>query len=254
MITLDGNHLLVHSTPKPTPDGVETFAVWAGAGDKLTKLVGSPQVEVPTEVHESIGEGELLEFDIKTGTPEVTKDIKFDVRHGRVWVHEAYLKFSGAGFGDAICADVIAPATPVQTAANKDYNIVDGWLIYAGPGVGTHGLAGAPVLMPRGFSKDGDWDFDGVNLTPNFGPGGSPDPGPNGGYKITTTERIVHRYINRVPLYGDAANYFTLTSNESAELPINLGYFLRVTVCNGSNTDWQLSALVELYRERTYVP
>ena len=247
---LDGKKLAVHSSPKPLPEGVETYAVWAGAGDKLTG--GSPPVALPE--NETLGAGDLLQFNMEPGTASVVKNISFDPRHGRVWIHEAYLKYENAGLGDTITADVVAPATPVQTAANKDYNIVNDWLIYAGPDAGTHGLAGNPVLVPRTFAKDGDWDFDGVSLTPNFGPGGSPTPGPNGEYKITTVERVVHRYINRLPLYGTTTNYFNLTSDESAELPINLGYQLRVTVVNTSDTSWKLSAIMEVYRERTYMP
>lgn len=237
------NKLAVHSSPKPEPDGISTFAIWTGAGDDV-ELVGSPpSLKTPEE---TIGNGELMQFNMTNGTPQVIKDIKFDARHGRLWIHEAYLKFTGAGFGDWITADVVAPATPVQTFVNLDYNIVDDYLVYAGPGAGTHGLGGNPVLTERPFSKDGDWNFDGVNLTPNFEG--------TGAYKITTVERVVHRYINKIPLLESTSNYFTLTSHEAAELPVQLGYFLRITVNNGSNQNWTLSAIMEMYRERTFVP
>lgn len=239
------NKLAVHSSSKPEPEGVDTYAVWTGAGD--CPYAGSPPVPGNFRpIEDSLGCGPLLQFQMVPGTPSVTRDIHFDPRHGRVWIHEAYIKFNGAGNGDEITADVIAPATPLQQVADLDYNVVNGWLVYAGPGAGTHGLAGQPVLVKRSFSKDGDWDFDGTNLLPNMAGEGE--------YKITTTERIVHRYINRVPLYGDTNTYFTLSSDESAELPVELGYFLRITITNGSNDVWNLSALMEIFRERTYVP
>ena len=135
---------------------------------------------------------------------------------------------------------------PEQTAVDKNYNIVNDWIVYAGPSAGSHGLAGNPVLIPRTYSMDGDWNYDGVNLTPNMAGTGE--------YKITAIERIVHRYINRIPLYGSTTNYFTLSSDESAELPVNLGYFMRVTVDNATDSNWHLCAIMEIFRERTYMP
>ena len=86
---LDGKKLAVHSSPKPLPEGVETYAVWAGAGDKLTG--GSPPVALPE--NETLGAGDLLQFNMEPGTASVVKNISFDPRHGRVWIHEAYLKY-----------------------------------------------------------------------------------------------------------------------------------------------------------------
>lgn len=246
-----GLKLAVHSSPKPEPEDMSpTYAVWTGAGDKF--MAGSPPQWLPEE--NTIGGGELFQFTMSPGAPTVIKDIKFDPRHGRVWIHQAYIRYNNAGIGDTMCAAIIAPPTPLQTMVDLDYVIVDGWLKYAGPGMGTHGLAGTPVLAPRTFAKDGFWDFDGVNLTPNFGPGGSPDPGSNGQYHITAEEKIIHRYITRVPLYGDSGGYFRLTSWESDLLPIDMGYFIRVKIMNGSNQFWNLSAILEIYRERTHVP
>lgn len=230
------NKLAVHSSPKPEPTGVTTYAVWVGAGD-----------DPDLAEDESLGAGPLLSFNMQTGTPTVSRDIKFDPRHGRVWIHEAYIKFTDAGAGDYISADVVAPATPLQQVSDLDYTVhADGWLIYAGPGAGTHGLAGNPVLVERSYSKDGDWNYDGVNLTPNVSG--------TGNYKITTQERAVHRYVNNIPVFGTTSNFFTLSSDESAELPVALGYFLRINIYNVSNTNWNLSAIMEVFRERTYVP
>lgn len=244
--------LAVHSSSKPEPKGYITYAVWAGAGDDPNAA----------EASDSLGNGELLVFEMttQTGSPintEVTKDIWFDPRHGRVWIHEAYIKFEGAGIGDYLTADVMAPGTQLQQVANLDL-VVDGegWISYApgGPGTGTHGFAATPVLLPREFSKDGDWDWDGTNLTPNFGPGGSPNPGPNGGYKMNINAMSVHRYFNKIPLNGTVHNYFTMSSDETAELPVDLGFFIRVRVNNVSNGNWTLSCIMEIFRERTIDP
>ena len=233
--TLDGHKLAVHSSPKPARDGQTTYAVWAGSGDNTALAEDA-----------SLGAGDLLDFSMTQGNASETKEIYFDARHGRVWVHEAYIKYEDAGAGCTISADVVAPATPLQQSVDKDYNMVNNWLVYAGPGAGSHGLAGSPVLVQRTYSNDGDWNYDGVDLTPNVGGTGE--------YKITCIERTVHRYINRIPLYGSTTNYFTLSSDESTELPVNLGYFMRVTIDNASDSAWHLCAIMEIFRERTYMP
>ncbi len=100
--------------------------------------------------------------------------------------------------------------------------------------------------MPRPFSKDGDWDFDGVNLLPNLAGTGE--------YRISDIERPVHRYFNKIPLYGSSTTYFTMSSEETAELRVDLGYFIRVNVFNNSNSNWSLSCIMEIFRERTVDP
>jgi hypothetical protein len=233
---IDSNKLSVHPTYKPRVAGGSTYAVWTGAGD-----------DVQPDPNDSVlGEGELLHFDAQQGTPEIIRDIKFDhTAFGRVWIHEAYLQFSGAGDGDYITADVMGTACPLQQSINLDL-VLDGDLVkysQGGPGTGTHGFAGSPTLLPRTFSQDGDWDYDGVSLTPNFAG--------TGGYQISQVDTSVHRYVNKIPLQGESP-FFSMSSDETAELLP--GYFLRVTVANVSDTNWHLSVIMEIYRERTVDP
>jgi len=233
--------LAVHSSSKPEPSGVTTYAVWAGAGDDVAAV----------EASDSIGSGELLTFDMSYdpgGAHIETKDVKFDPRHGRVWVHEAYVKFENGGIPDFFTSDIMAPATPLQQVANLDYIVENNFVKYApgGPGTGTHGLAGTPALLPRTYSNDGDWDFDGTNLTPNFAG--------TGGYRIADIDMSVHRYFNKVPLYGTSSTYFTMSSEETAELPVAQGYFIRINVHNNSNSAWYMSCIIEIYREKTVDP
>ena len=90
------------------------------------------------------------------GTPITTVDVKFDhTAFGRIWVHEAYLKFTDAGEGDYILADMVAMGCPLQQSINLDLEL-DGDLVKfaaGGPGTGTHGFAGTPALIPRIFSR-----------------------------------------------------------------------------------------------------
>lgn len=234
---LDGTKLAVHSSPKPTVAGVRTYAVWTGCGDDIAG--------------NDIGDGPHVEFNSEVDTAQKHVDVEFLANAGRVWIHEGYLRFEGGGVGDYMSADIRAKATPLQTSVDLDYELVDNgkgsnWVKLAagGPGTGTHGFAGQPVLLPRSFSADGHWDYDGTNLTPNLAG--------TGGYHICDAEQVVHRYINRIPCQGSSYGYFTMSSNETTELPA--GYYMRIIQHNVSNTVWNASVLMEIYRQRTHDP
>lgn len=220
--------IAMHASAKPLQEK-QTYAVWAGAGDDMATG--------------GAGDGPLLSFFMTPGVPAVSVDIKFHPNNGKVWINEGYFKFDGAGAGDTISAFVMAPPTSMQTVANLNMVIVDDWVKFApgGPGTGTHGLAATPVLIPRSFSRDGDWDYDGTNLLPNMTG--------TGGYKISTIERVYHKYINRIPLYGSSHTYVNMASDDTAGMPYP--YFIRVTCTNASNGTWNLQAFMEIYRERT---
>ncbi len=232
--------LAVHASSRPLIND-DVYVVWTSAGDDPINF----------GTNASIGNGELLVYNFTSTTPSITKEVKFDPAHGRVWLHEAYIKFENAGVGDYLEADVVAPPTQLQTTSNLDLEITpDNWVVPAagGPGTGTHGFAGNPVLIKRSFSKDGDWDYDPAtgSLIPNTSGTGM--------YKISNIERNVHRYVNKFALLGTNSTYFSITSEETTELPVNMGYFLRITAYNNSGTAWRLSVILEIYRTRTVVP
>lgn len=232
-----GNMLAVHPTTKPIVPGKEFYLVWTGSGDDV--------------VNGKIGEGDLLAFAVTSSDATVSKDIRFDPQFGDIYIHEGYAKWYhdisvNNGAGDHMSAMIMADPTPLQQLADLDYVVEDDWVKLApgGPGTGTHGLAGLPVLVPRTFMKDGDWDYDGANLTPNLAGTGL--------YKISSIERTVHGYINKVPMCFSSNGYDRLTSDETAYLPP--GYFIRVTAYNSSASDWNCAFMFEVYRERTAVP
>lgn len=227
---LDGKKLAVHASYKPDIGEETTYAVWSGAGDDMVNGV--------------VGEGEMLHFDLHTGTPTVTRSLKFLPSAGRVWIHEAYLKFTGGGEGDYISSSVIAPPSAVQQAVNLDL-IMDGDFVKyspGGPGTGTHGFAATPTLIPRRYSKDGSWNYDETTgLTPNFTNEGE--------YKISTVKAEVHKYFSKLPVCGDCTTYFSMTSEETME--VLQPYYIEITATNVSDTDWHASVIVEMYRQRT---
>lgn len=227
-----GDKLAVHPSTKPTVAGKDFYLVWTGAGDDVTNHI--------------IGEGELMGFELVPGTPSLSKEIRFDPQFGDVYIHEGYAKWNNGGAGDHMSAMIMSDPTLLQQVANLDLVVADDWVTYApgGAGTGTHGFAATPILVKRGFSKDGDWDYDGTNLTPNVSG--------TGGYKISSIERTAHKYINRIPLCFTSGGYNRLTSDETAWLPP--GYFIRVTAFNVSDTTWHCAFMFEVYRERTAVP
>lgn len=235
---LDEKKLAVHPSYKPKGD-LQNYAVWTGAGDDME---ASPH---------GLGDGPLLHFVMtpQSGSPppiqEVEIDLEFDPAFGRVWVHEGYLQAINGGPGDYMESFVVARGTPVQTVANKILVIEDNWIKYAvgSPNPATHGWAGNPVLIPRTFSQDGDWDYDGINLTPNLTQ--------TGDYKISTVDKTVHHYFNKISCCGTFP-YFSMTSDETTEIPA--GYFIRTIAYNVSNSSWHASIIIEIYRERTFLP
>ena len=232
---IEGDKLAVHTSYKPEIPGGTTYAIWAGAGDDLS------------DPENGNGKGPVLSLQTKIDELETSIDVEFNPLYGRTWLHEAYLKFTGAGLGDSISSTIMSYPVPVQDQIHKDLLLdSDGWISYSplGPGSGTHGFADPNriQLVDRSYSNDGDWDFIQGSLVPNFYK--------KGRFKMSTKEQIVHRYVNRVPCYGDCGTYFSMSSDETSELL--KGYFVRITLNNASNTVWHASVLMEMYRESTY--
>lgn len=229
--------LSVHPSYKPYIENGTTYAVWAGCGDNIN---ADPNLS-------ELGGGDLLHFSLTDQTATLVKDVKFDhTAFGRVWIHEAYLKFSGGAADDYVSSDIVASGAALQQVANLDLELDGDFVKFVTggvPGTGTHGFNATPTLIPRTFSMDGDWDYDGANLTPNFDGTGE--------YKISTVDTAVHRYVQKIPCEGSSP-YFSMSSDETAEiLP---GYFIRINVHNPSLSTWNLSVIMEIYRERTVDP
>ena len=229
-ISQDGTKLWVHESSKPEPPGKYGIynTVWQGAGDDVENHV--------------LAGGPLLGCVLTPGISTQVIDAHFDTSFGAAFIHEGYLQWETAGWGDYIDCEAISGPTLLQTFVNKDL-IVDGIKIkYSpnGPGTGTHGFADIPALVPN-LTTTGSWNYDGINLTPNFTD--------TGDYDLYTTDRTVVRFINRVPVYGTSYTYVRLQSADYHLIPP--GWYLRLTAYNSSNTTWRIWLLMTLYRERT---
>ena len=246
---LDGENnkkLAVHPSYKPDVEGITTYAVWGSAGDELDvngDLVDGGEV----------GGGPLLHIDCPTDKNDVEVFAKYHPDNGRIWLHEAYIKFEDAPGNAYLSGGIIAMGTPLQQAINLDLVVVDHEIFYSpgGPGTGTHGFADPDkiVLVPRTFSHDGGWNYDPTNestpLTPAAG---------DGEYKMYDEDTLVHRFVNRISCCGNSP-YFSITSDETTELPKH--YYVRVCARteDGGNFSqaWHASVILEIYRERTYI-
>jgi len=226
-----GNKLAVHPSSKPIVPGKEFYLGWIGAGDDI--------------VGHTIGAGDLLEFNLAPGTATVEKIVAFDASFGDVYVHEAYINGSGASSGDYCEGEIWASATSLQQSVNLDYVVETNRIKYApgGAGTGTHGLAATPVLIPRSYSHDGDWDYDGTNLTPNFAG--------TGDYMIMDIDYKAHAYFNKLPMVNNSYGWQILTSDETAYLPS--GYFIKIIANNISDTTWRFAVMIEVFREKTAI-
>jgi len=233
LIDAASGKVAVQESSRPIVDGKLFNTVWSGAGDDMT---------VPT-----IGGGPLLLVQTQVGVPKVSQDIEFHPNFGDVYLHEGYVMWQNAGWGDCIDVEVIAKPTPLQTVSALDYELVNvttgvNKIIAAsgGPGTGTHGLNGTPVFVPN-ETQTGYWNL--INGVPSF------SSTQTGLYDWYDVEIPVNRFINRVPLFGTSSNYIMLQSADSVLMPP--GYVLRITTFNNSDTIWKAWMFMTIYREKT---
>lgn len=227
---LGDNKLWVHESSQPVIPGKQLYTVWSGAMDDMS---GG-----------EIGNGAATVITTEVDTLAETLNVDFLHDQGYVYVHEIYAMWKDAGMGDNFSVCIHAVATPLQASTNLDLEITGNIVTYAsgGAGTGTHGFDGSPVLI-QSDGVVGDWDYDGATLTPNTGAGG---------YWIFDIDRAVHRFLNKIPVYGTTNTYMRFTSFDTSRLPP--GYYATLEVENNSNTVWTLFAFMVIYREKTITP
>ena len=224
-----GNKLAIHESSRPQIDGKFFHTYWTGAGDDMS----TP----------AIGEGPLLEVDIAAGDATKEVDVQFHKDYGDVYLHEGYVQWENAGWGDCISVEIYATATPLQQSTNLDYTIDASVKIRAaagGPGTGTDGLNGDPVWVPNAAGT-GWWDI--VDGSAVF------SSGQTGAYDWYTIEILANRFMNKIPVYGSSSNYIMLQSADTTLLPS--GYLIRIIAENNSGTAWKTWMFMTLYRENT---
>lgn len=218
--------LAVHSSSMPNIPGKTFYDVFTGAGDDV--------------VNHEIGNGEVCQYAFAPGIDDYEIHVKFDPLFGDVYLHGAYLKFQGGGFGDFIQSEIKAEGSVMQDQANLVAEIDgDGYVIPSA--TPTHGFGGTPNLIMREYALDGEWDYDGVNLVPNMTA--------EGNCRININEMEVHRYVNKLPCLGDSPAWLEIETSEAALVPP--GYFICIKAINGSNSSWTASVLINIYREVT---
>lgn len=230
--------LWVHESPKPEFEGKQFFAYYTSRGDDIE--------------NRHIGKGENLEFVMEPGTNSMTKRIEFidDPAFGRTYIHEAYAQWNDAKLGDHFCVCVYSKATQLQTVLNKDLvleSFTSGNKIVmapGGPGTGTHGFAATPILV-KSHLFTGAWDYSSEGgLVPNMER--------TGGFDIYDVDMKSNEFMNRIPLLGTSSNFARLESKDTAWIPP--GYYIEVEAHNVSNSSWQLTMLMTMFRERTTDP
>ena len=224
-----GNKLAIHESSRPQIDGKFFHTYWTGAGDDMS----TP----------AIGQGAILTVETVLSVAETSVDVQFHKNYGDIYLHEGYIQWENAGWGDYIDVEIVATATPLQQATNLDYTIVESVKIrYApsGAGTGTDGLNGDPVWVPNAAGT-GWWDI--VNGSAVF------SSGQTGAYDWYTIEILANRFMNKVPVYGSSSNYVMLQSADTTLLPN--GYCIRITAHNVSDTVWKAWMFMTLYREQT---
>jgi len=227
-----GKKLAIHESSRPQIPGKEFHSYWTGAGDDMS----TP----------AIGKGTILDILTEVtspATPKTMVNAQFHKDYGDVYLHEGYIQWENAGWGDHIDVEIFATATPLQQVTNLDYTIDASVKIrYAagGAGTGTDGLNGDPVWVPNAAGT-GWWDTDGTTATFSSSQ--------TGAYDWYTIEILTNRLMNRIPVYGSSSNYVMLQSADTTLLPN--GYCVRITAHNVSDTVWRAWIFMTLYRENT---
>ena len=229
--------IATHVSTKPIVSDKVFYATWCGAGDDMnTGEVGAGPLAV-------------IEGDAVAGA-KFSQKAEFHPNNGEVHLFDGYIQWEGAAVGDDVCVEVRAAPTVLQQAINLDLVVDgDGWISYSqsGPGTGTHGFGGVPSLIVRSFSMDGEWDYSSeTGLVPNFAG--------TGGYKISTQDKLVHRFVNRIPVIGSSYGVFTLDSSEATLIP--QGLYIQMEACQGANPTGNLkvSCMMFLWRQVTGQP
>jgi len=223
-----GKHT-VHESSRPQISGKIFHTYWTGAGDDMS----TP----------AIGGGPILEVDVAAGDVTKEVDVQFHKDYGDVYLHEGYIQWENAGWGDCVCVEIHALATPLQQSTNLDYTIDASVKIRAaagGPGTGTDGLNGDPVWVPNSAGT-GWWDIVGGSAVFSSGQ--------TGAYDWYTISILANRFMNMIPVYGSSSNYVMLQSADTTLLPN--GYIVRVKAINNSATAWKAWMFMTLYREQT---
>lgn len=221
-----GKKIQIHESSRPDTETKRFHTVWTGAGDDM---------ETP-----ALGDSDISALTVTASDSIVVQDFEYHSSFGDTYMHEGYFMWEGAGIGDYVSVSVVAKETPLQTSTNLDYEM-DGNKIKAavgGPGTGTHGLAGTPVLVQKP-NLDGYWNYDGVNLTYTLSQDGQ--------YDMYDIEMEVARPVNRVPVNGNSTSYVMFQSADAD--PIPPGYLVRVAAYNTSQSDWSVWFFMTVYRE-----
>lgn len=151
--------------------------------------------------------------------------------------------WANAGFGDTVSATAMAEPVALQQVSDLDYNVeVDGRLVYAGEGLGTHGLASYPAPV-HNREGTGYW-----YLSPSDN-SLSPRPAGDGNADIYTNEEKEYAiFLNNISVYGTSHGYNEFDNWDCIQL--RPGYYIKFTANNNSGTDWKAFAFITMFRER----
>jgi len=225
------NKLWVQQTAMPVRDALRTTTVYTSRGDDLS---------TPT-----MSEGTEIWLDLAASDTTKSVDLEWSASFGKMWLHEGWVSYKGAGPKDNVSAIVVAGATPMIANPSGTYVIVDTKVVYVGTGngtIGTHSLGGIPTLV-ESLAKTGNWNYDADSATPL-----TPNLSSEGKYNIFTVDKIVENFISKFLITGASAHPIHFSPSQAQEFPP--GYKLRIQVENKSGTIFQVWGGLTLYRER----
>lgn len=183
--------------------------------------------------NETVGDGTRLVINNTAG--QATSSINADFLYKDTYLYGGSISTDNNEFGNEIIIEYYASATTTTEDANGDV-IIENGLVKPSEN-GTH-IIDTYGLIPQ---ENGDWDHDRDNgLVANSG---------SGQYILSTTDVLLTRPVNGIPITGLNGNEQTVIGGNGIEL-LKGGYF-KFTTVNHSDTEWKAYLYMHMCRNTT---
>ena len=236
--------MFVHQTSRIP--GCMTY--WTGRGDKF-------------DDSSDVGNGEIIGIRHKVGEPsEQIIYIDFNNVNNKTYLHEGYIFWKDAEFGDFISLEIVTNTVSYVEAENTFYNLYNGFLVIPAAGDGTINIT-SDITNPCasggslvevytnevGYKPPAYWNAD-FNSSTNRFENITAAPAGDGKYNMYTVELRGNRFINHIPILG--SGFEMLQSADSTYFPHGLRLKCTINTTNDDH-EWSFGGIITMHREKT---
>ena len=236
--------LFVHQTSRVP--GCMTY--WTGRGDKS---------DDPLDV----GNGQIIGLEHNIGDPtEQIIYVDFNCVANKTYLHEGYIFWKDAEFGDFISLSAVTNTVSYVSAENTNFNLYGGFLVIPAAGDGTiqvtsdisdPSAAGGSLVQvytdETGYRPPAYWNADYNSSTGRF-ENITAAPLANGEFNMYTIEIPGNRFVNHIPILG--SGFEMLQSSDSTFFPHGLRIKCTINTTNDDHK-WSFGGILTMHREKT---